>query len=275
MQAIRFRGLVQVTQRLREQLARPVAEQQLSDIRRWVKSAMAAVEQALVEREANASNLAARSRRAYEFLRRLDAEGYPHHSASALGVPAAEPLRLPQLERFWRQILRCMAFSHAAYDDKSYAALCELSAEVERNISRTETTRSWLDGQTQAIRGWLRYFARRDRYDAYRAAMARARPPLEEAISVHRPEGTSFWISFQPVTGLFSARRKGPVLRLMLPTPMVNLDTANFEQLAAATFAGGERDALRAALRAPECQAIQAELDALGAEGLAQPVEQV
>jgi hypothetical protein len=274
MELIRFKGLVRVAQRLRDQLDRPITEPQLSEIRRWVKNSLAVVEQTLAKREANAANVARPSRRAYEFLRQLDAEGYPHHSASALGVPAAEPLRFPRLEWLWRHTLRCMAVNRAAYDDETHAALCGLSAEIERSISSTDASMPWLDGQTQAIRGWLRYFARRERFDAYRAAVARARGPVLEAIHRRWPDAGS-WICFQPVRGLLRLHEKNGRVRLILPTPAFLFDERGFGLIARVALADGERRALQFALQAPECQAVQAELDALGVEGLAGPVAPV
>jgi len=274
MDAIHFKGLVRVAQGVRDQLALPIAEQQLAEIRRWVKNSLAVVEQTLTERKAKAAALARPSRLAYELLRRLDVEGYPHYAAAALGVPAATPLRFPRLKWFWLNTLRFMARNRTELDNETYASLCKLSADIERDIPSAGTTMPWLDGQTRAIRGWLKYFARRDRFDAYRAAVARTRPPVIDAIRRRWPGGYS-WICFQPVRGLFHLQEKDGRVRLMVPTPAFLFDERGLALVARVAFARGERSALRAALQAPECQAVQAELDALGAEGLAGPVAPV
>lgn len=191
--------------------------------------------------------------------------------ASGTSWPAR---RMPNIHKAWKLVLRRMAFSHDAYDDENFAKLLAIRDEIERFVARAGPEGAQLDEKTLATRGWLRYFARRDRYDAYRAAVARARPSIVDAIHERWPSASP-WMCFQPVRGLLQLQEKEGRVRLILPTPTFLFDERGFALVANAVFDRQERRALRAALQAPACQAVQAELDSLGAEGLAQPVAPV
>lgn len=186
----------------------------------------------------------------------------------------------PRLRRYsgrrwrWNGVLRRMDLNDDAYDEEAYADLCRLSEELERRVAGSGLRATPLDAWTQRMRGWLRYFARREHFDAYRVAVARARPSIAAAFRERWPVGYT-WICFQPVRGLFGTQKKDNRFRLMLPTPMFTFDERAFELVAQVAFWGGRQNALRTATCTPEYQALQAELDALGAEGLARPITPV
>lgn len=193
--------------------------------------------------------------------------------ATVTGTPRTAR-RVPNIHKAWKFVLRRMAFSHDAYDDENFAELLAIRDEIEGFVAQAGPEGAQPDEKTRATRGWLRYFGRRDRYDAYRAAVARAQPSIVDAIHERWP-CASLWICFQPVRGLLQLQVKDGRVRLILPTPTFLFDERGFALVVNALVDRQERRALRAALQAPACQAIQAELDALGAEGLAEPVAPV
>lgn len=272
MTAVRMRGLVRLARLTKQQFALPMSPQQVLSLRRRVQRALGAVARGLSDCPAGPGALPALSRRACEFLRELDADGYPHHDAEHLGVPPVVVPRWPGVRGRWTLVLRGMAREHTAYDDETYAELRVLSETVECSVTAAGSGGIWLDAAQRAVRGWLRYFAQRDHYEAYRAAVARATPSIERAMHRHCAPGTYPWLCFQPVRGLFRRHQTGPRLRLMLPTPMFSFDEQGFEAVALAALAGGPRAALREATRSPTYRAMQAELDTLGAENLARPL---
>jgi hypothetical protein len=186
-------------------------------------------------------------------------------------------LVFPRLRRsiggrwMWNHVLRRMAFNRGDHDEETYTDLCRLSDQIENRVAGPGPGATRLAAWSQRVRGWLRHFARRDHFNAYRGAVSRARPSITAAIHQRWPNGYP-WICFQPSSRLFTIREKDSQVRLMLPTPMYLFDERGFELVAQVAFLNGKRSELRAATCAPAYQALQAELEALDAEGLAPPL---
>jgi hypothetical protein len=164
--------------------------------------------------------------------------------------------------------MRRIDFNPSAHDEEAYADLCRLSEEVEQDVRNRVSHAMPIDTWTQQTRGWLRYFAHRAHFNAYRIANARAKPPIAAAMRQRWPNA-HLRLSFQPMSSLFGVEQEGNWVCLTLPTPMFTFDRQAFAVVSQVALLGGGPNELRIATSRPNYRAVQAELDALGTEGLA------
>jgi hypothetical protein len=72
MSGLRIKGLVRLTNQVREELSRPVGERRLAELRKLVDDSLRHVQEICAEHETTPEQLPAPSRKAYRYLASID-----------------------------------------------------------------------------------------------------------------------------------------------------------------------------------------------------------
>ncbi|MBN2560211.1 MAG: hypothetical protein JXQ75_04710, partial [Phycisphaerae bacterium] len=211
------------------------------------------------------------SRRAYEFLLRIDLDSETPCGGTDSDQPdqaRKEDIRLVGLKAFWTSLLLQLARESTSDEhERMYASIRSTSQTIERQLAAHKVEASKLTAQSQTIRTWLAYFCQRPNFDAYVAAVARARSAFDLTLRHAGRFQPPALVEFRPIAGLFQARDHAEGTKIALPTPMISFSECEFGRLGRATCEGAGRQAVLAATWGDAYQGIQAELDALcGAE---------
>ncbi|MGB2984821.1 MAG: hypothetical protein WBE26_02975, partial [Phycisphaerae bacterium] len=168
------------------------------------------------------------------------------------------------VKSYWQNILRRLALASLADNrDELCDSIRSTSQKIERNLEEQSLGTRDLTTQSRTIRGWLAFFAGRRNFDAYVAAIDRARPVFEAVLGRTERLHLPAIIEFQPIFSLYKLRGYRNETRVILPTPMIMFSSELFTQLADASLANGDKEPVMAATASEEYQSVQAELEAL------------
>ena len=267
MSSLRIKGVVGFADRVRRELSGPVSEVRKSQLRREVAEVVRQVDQIVVSRGTRIERLPLPTRRAHQFLANLDFDAATPITApdpDDANEPSSGTVRLVGVNSYWQSILRRLALATSADDcDELFDSIRSTSHKVERNLEEQGLGARDLTTQSRTIRGWLAFFSDRQNFDAYVAAIDRARPVFEAVLRradrLHLPA----IIEFQPISGLYKLRGYRNETRVILPTPMIVFSLELFALLADASLANGDKQPVMAATASDEYQSVQAELEAL------------
>ncbi|MDD4891671.1 MAG: hypothetical protein PHU85_17265 [Phycisphaerae bacterium] len=145
-----------------------------------------------------------------------------------------------------------------------FASIARAAADLDRLFATTAPAE--FTAPTRAMRGWLAYFARRERFDRLVEAIARARLAFEAAMTGLRRFRPPAIVEFALTRGIFSLRGQPAGTRVCLPAGMICFDDGLFARLAqmALRKARGARQAVLGAMAGESFQQIQAEIESLG-----------
>jgi hypothetical protein len=256
---------------VRRQLSESLSEGQLSQLRGEVSAFVRKVDGILVVRNARIGMLPSPTRRAYQFLTNLDLDSVEtvqsHHPAVA-PRRVSGTVRMDGMQTYWRSLLRHLALQSEDDDmEKLHHEIQSSSKEVERYLEDQSLTANDLTISSKNIRGWLAYFACRANFDAYVAAIQRARPLFNEKLAGASRFRAPAIIEFQPVAALYKLSGRRHDTRVILPTPMIVFSSELFAHLAESALARGGRQSVMNATVTNEYKAVQRDLDSLiGAE---------
>jgi len=267
MSALRIKGLVSFTDRIRSELSGPVSEVRRSQLRGEVATVIRQVDRMVADHGTHIDRLPAPSRRAYRFLATLDFNracteaGVVRHEAAHR--PAGRT-RLIGVKSFWQTVLRRLALPTSPGErSELFDSIRSTAEDIERNLQDQDTRARDLTNQSRAIRGWLLYFADRRHFDAYVAAVERAKPVFDAALGRGGRFLPPALIEFQATNALYRLRGDRDGTRVILPTPMIVFSRALFEQVAEVSVSNGSRKPLMVATTGEAYQNMLAELEAL------------
>jgi hypothetical protein len=269
MGALRIQGVVRLAQRVRRELVQPMTVAHQAELRQLVADSLAQVQRILATHGTTIKGLPAPTRRAYEFLVRLKLDAATPTATSTTGIGQRGDVALVGLKAFWDRVLDGLARATAPTAcDALHRSIVSTSANVERHLLADGLQGDHLTATSRTVRSWLAYFSQRENFDAYLAAVARARPILEAALGQRIRFRPPAIVHFRALPGLYRLRGQADATRVCLATPMITFSAELFGTLADAIFGGGSRQCVVEAVVGEDYQTVQAELDALG--GLAE-----
>lgn len=239
---IRIRGLVGLANAVRQEMAEPMPDLRAVDLGRAIRETVRMVDELLARRRATVASLSPQSRRAYEYLRDVKlvrpAKGRNARRRQT-SVAAAQPdsVRFPGLRKFLKRVCDLVAcLPDPRRLDEIHRSIAGASNGIERIMNTDGFEGRHLRPEARELRGWLAYFAQRPRFDAYVAAVRRARPVFEQAARRSKHYRAPVRVQFAPVRVLYRVRGFEDHTLVQLPTPMITLDADAFAALAEAAF---------------------------------------
>jgi len=267
MSALRIKGLVRFTDRIRGELSGPISATRRSQLRGEVADVIQQVDQIVADHGTRIDRLPAPTRRAYQFLTTLDLDAASSVSGAEPHEPADRPAgrtRLTGMKSFWQAVLRQLAVSTPPGERSGLLDSIRSAAEdIKRYLQDQGIEVRDLTNQSRAIYGWLAFFADREHFDSYMAAVETARPVFDAALERSHRFRPPASVEFHAVSGLYRLRGCRDGTRVILPTPMIVFSRELFEQLAEASVSTGRTQQVMAATTGEAYQNIQAELEAL------------
>lgn len=265
MGKVRVIGLVKLADLVRRQLAGPVSAAALEALRDRVEATLEDIDLGLSDRALTDDALPAPSREAFRFLKGVDFAAVRTSADAADGPYLRGTVSLPGLSRVVQWLLDALSGPpDEARRNELHDTLRDRLEKIEDLLAREEIAPEHLKDPSRSALAWLRYFARRERFDAYVEAVARARPIFEReaaGIGQYPPPAR---IQFCTMAGLYRLRATRHGTRVSLPVPMITFSAEAFAQLAARAFRrAGVEEAIYQRLLRPEYQDALAEVEAL------------
>ncbi len=267
MRKLYIRGLVKTADIVRRDLSRPLSEERREELRRFVEESVRQVDGILTSHGQNLKCLPAPSRRAYQFLANLDLDATTSFAAPAPPKAHRAPsgsVRLVGVKSRWETLLRRLAQASSGCErEELHDSIGSASRNIENHTAKHGYEAGDLTAQSRTIRGWLAFFADRVNFDAYVAAIDRARPGFETALGRAQRFLPPALLEFRSIPGLYKLRGHRDGTRIILPTPMICFSERLFGTMGEAAFNGGSRQLVMEATSGDEYQSIQAELEVL------------
>jgi len=267
---LRIKGVVAFADRVRRELSAPISEARKTELERERTEVVRQVDGILARHQTHIDRLPEPTRRAYRFLSRLNVQSTTTVPASSGAAPPRRRggVTLPGMKAYWDDLIADMATAESdTKRDEILASLERARDHIERNLKKCGYTVADLTEQFAKIRGWFTFFAQREAFDTYTAALDRARPAFVAALQqAHQFEPPAL-IEFRPMRGVYRVRGYADGTRVVLPTPMIIFTPELFQQLAAGALLGGDRQGVMEATASEAYVELQTELDVLcGAE---------
>ncbi len=279
MRRLHIRGLAGFAKYVRQELSGPVPPQRLAELKGQVQETLTNIEHILKDQRVRAADLPTPTKKALQFLKSLDLDAVVAQPPSAgddhrPSLPP-ESVSFPGLVGHFNGLLDELA--HVAEKGHSHECQCHLQrAEIyEEIVSDTENIEEeigtkgirpeHLKKQYRDIRGWLAYFAQKENFDAYGAAVKRAEPAFRAASIWPAGPDVDVIIQFRPMHGMYRVRGYQDAIVVHLPTPMIGFDKALFQSLAQLAFRHShDKRPVNEAIAGESCQQIAATLELLG-----------
>ncbi len=265
MGQLRIRGLVKLCTAVRRELTAPVAPTRRDELQQMAAQAIETVDQLLADHGTSLSTLPAPSQRAYRFLANVDFDAVAVSESAPTDGPAPSSVRFIGLRKHVETLLESLARADGTDVDEIHDGIIEASENIERHIVAHAWRPIHLKDETRSLRGWLAFWAQPENFEMYLAALARARPLLEDAVQRSGQRHLPVLIHFRPMIAIYRIRSYHTKTRMLLPTPMVSFSPEAFAQLAETALCGGRNEQRVLDEIAGEAyQTIRAELEALG-----------
>lgn len=267
MRGVRIKGVVGFTERVRRELSAPLSEDRRSALRSEVADVIREVDRIVARHGTSVARLPSPTRRAYQFLTRLDLDNVATASGAAGTAPPWSPsgsVRLIGISSFWDSVLHRLAVAASAQErEEVFGSIHRASERTSRYMRDEGIALGELTPQSCSAYGWLTFFARREHFDAYVAAVDRARPAFEAGVRRSPGFAVPVLLEFRPMAGLYRVRGYRDRTRISMPVPMITFSSSLFARVAEAVLAGGDKQAVMAATAKDAYQYIQSELDTL------------
>jgi hypothetical protein len=229
---VRIAGLVRTLNHVRAELRRGVSPHGKARLRHTAERAIGDVDRILADAGATPRQLAPPSRRAYDFLKKIDWESVAAHADPSQEAPAQPrgKLRWTGLGTFIDRLTARLSRSPSPAEfDEIARAIEGMSRRMEQTIQREGVGPDELTAATRELRGWLAWMAARENLEEYVAAVERAREALRAA---GVGNGRDVLVEFRPDRHIYKMREEGDDVRVRFPTPMSRFGGAAFEDLA-------------------------------------------
>ncbi|MCL5279558.1 MAG: hypothetical protein M1376_06595, partial [Planctomycetes bacterium] len=235
MKRLRITGLVGLAKRVRQELAGPVSPERLAQLRQEVTDTLVRIERILKEQRVRVESLPAPSRKALAFLKGLDWGAVATEESPFTGQRPPESVSFRGLPRYFDDLLNRLAraaqscpdiappppvghyssapearmLSGRACDRKLeevYRAIVSDSTNIEKEIRTKNIRPEQLKSQARELRGWFAYFAQRENFERYCAAVRRAEPVFRATCPWPAGKIAAVLIHFRPIQGLYRVR---------------------------------------------------------------------
>lgn len=265
MKKVRVVGLVKLADGVRQELAGPVSADRLSKLQESISNSLQTVDRLLAEERAGIDAMPAPSRKAYQFLKRIDlASVATQDSAPSHGLSPGS-VSFPRLRSYLDAILDDLAGGADESELRRIQdSIRESGENIERQIRTDDIAPEHLKPESRGLRGWLAYFSGPAHFDAYVDALRLARSVFDETGGHSKNVRRSALIHFRPMKGLFRIRVYADSSHIRLPTGMICFDGKTFASLADLAFRKTrDRQPIVDAMLSKPYQAILAEIDLL------------
>ena len=279
MRRLHIRGLAGFAKFVRQELSEPVQRQRLAELKVQIEETLTAVEQILKDKRVRAADLPTPTKKALQFLKGLDIDAVAARPAAAGGDhrPSLPPesVSFPGLVGHFNELLDELA--HVTEKGHSHQCDCHLkpaelyeeivsdTENVEEEIKTKSIRPEHLKKQYRDIRGWLAYFAQKENFEAYCAAVRRAEPAFRAASIWPAGPDVDVVVQFRPMHGMYRVRGYQDAIVVHLPTPMICFDKVLFHSIAQLAFRRSrDRRAAHDAAAGELYQQVAAALELLG-----------
>lgn len=269
MRQLRISGVVREANVVRRACAAPMTAIQRETLKTRVRDTLSRIDEICRRHGVQPSQLPAPTRRAYEFLRRLDIdrlpppEATPQEQHSAGHLPGS--IRLTGLRSFLDGLLEDLARA-VHFNRCDPAATLQVVQQTARRLDQYIDQHALEAGQLKAesreLTAWFRYFAQPQNLDAYLQALRRAQSVLAAQPQAGRRWKLPLLICFRPCSHLYRWRPSPAGTRMVLSTPMISFDRTALAHLGRMML--GDRrcwPAVNEAMLSEAYQTIQAALD--------------
>jgi len=267
MRRLRISGLVGFAKRVRQEVAGPVSPARLAELRGEVEDTIRAIEQIFEDKGVRVENLPLPSRKAYQFLKGLDLDSVvvSEESASASSFPP-DSVSFHGLQGHFDGLLNQLARADGREQwEEVYETIRSDSESVENEVVAQNLRPEQLKRQARQVRGWLAYFAQRENFEAYCAAVRRAEPAFRAASTWPAGKAVVVLIHFRPMHGMYHIRGYPDAILVHLPTPLICFDEGLLRSVAQVAFKkGGDRRLVHDATGSEPYQRIASALELLG-----------
>jgi len=267
MKQIRFSGIVRLADGLRHELVSPLIPARWDVLKKTARDAVAYIDKTLRDHQLPVDSLARPTHRAYEYLKTVETR-----QPGLTDTPPPQPpktvhtiLRFPGMKRFMEGILDTLSdATDPAKVDRAFQLIGQCSRNLEQSLVEQNLQAENLSPDTRTFRGWLAFFARRDRFDGYVQAVRTAKAIFEAALTRSGKGVPPVLLHFRPARHLYRIRRFRDGTQIHLPTPMVRFNAEQFQTLADLIL-GLHKDKrpILDALRGSPCLALQSEIEEL------------
>lgn len=263
---IRISGLVKFANRIRNEIAEPLSSQKLVELQKEANGCLEYVNGLLKKTGSRIESLPAPSRRPYWFLNKINFNSITTGEVASTAKLSPNSVSFPGLSSYFKRILEELSrIDGTLQENEIYRAICSSSDHIEKEIRDQEMKPEHLKSQSRSIRGWLAYFAQRQAFNSYIAAVRLATPVFREATARAGKKAVPLNVYFLPLKGLYIARSYSNQTLVKLPTPMICFDEPTISLLAKWIFrrANHKQQIIAATLSTPY-QEMLFELDMLG-----------
>ncbi len=280
MRRLRISGLVRLAKRVRQELAGPVSAERLAQLQKEVAQTVADIERILREEHVQLESLPAPSRKALAILKGLDWGAVAPEESPSAGHRPPESVSFRGLPRYFADLLDRLAQAAQVCPDEDgqprgracdrelgdiYETIASDSANIEKEIRTKNILPEQLKRQARELRGWFAYFARRENFDRYCAAVRRAEPAFRATCPWPMGKTVAVLVHFRPMHGTYRVHASRAAIRVDLPTPMISFDQNTLRAVARIAFRkGGDRKAVHDAAAGEAHRRIDAAIELLG-----------
>jgi hypothetical protein len=261
-------GLVAATNHVRSELAGPLDERRLENLREYVRSMRHQARAILEQHGAKLSDLPPPSRRALEFLNSLDLA-----KLTATPTPAAlqaqpadgdpfDSLVLPGLKGLIDGFVAAIARATSdAERDKLRRTIAERAERLRTMLERRGLQPKHLTPTSRQGYRWLQFFSKPDHFAAYCRALGTARAAMHSIAATGRSAPPAIQVEFRPIAAIYRAKPIHAGVRLVLSVGMITFNRELFTDLARMIFQGGRRRTVMEATETPAYRAVQAHFE--------------
>ncbi len=202
MKRIRITGLVKLANHVRQEISRPISSERLAQLTENTSRSIETVNRVLKDVGVHLDALPAPSRKAYEFLAGIDFSSVETNETFSSLDSALNSISFRGLKSYLNSLLDQIAQGpEDSQLQQIYDSIQESTGNIESQIRIKNIKPEQLKSESRLIRGWLAYFAQRENFDEYLAAIRRAKPVFYEVLPEPRKRLGSMLIHFRPMQG--------------------------------------------------------------------------
>jgi hypothetical protein len=265
MKKIRITGLVKLANRVRQEISRPISSERLMQLRENTSRSIETVNRVLDDVGVHLDALPVPSRRAYEFLAGIDFNSIETNETCSSPDVAPDSVSFSGLRSYLSALLdRIAQGPEDSQLRQIHNSIQKASSNIESEIRIKSIKPEQLKDHSRLIRGWLAYFAQRENFDDYLAAVRRAKPVFHEALPEVRKRVGPMLIHFRPMQGIYRVRWYKNAALIQLPTPAICFGRDTYRLLAEQIFQRiRNKQQVMDAMLSESYQQILSELDLL------------
>lgn len=224
---VQIRGIVKIAERARESLKNGVSAGEVAAFKQFVADSVETIERLCAEANAKPSQLPARSRQAYYFLKRIDLNNLPSAAIDA-DSQVKQPLRLKNIKTQQRSILQKISrlaakpIPEAAELEALGASLEKAVADIEKFCQKQQATPANLSSSARSIYAWMKFLTLEGYLAQHIETTYRARQMAVEIWQTRFPASENVTVELSNIAGLYQSRRAGDSASIAISEGFVN-----------------------------------------------------